>query len=146
MRLGSKWLWQAWHKLTCSDHSLTQRHDALGKPGARPSQSNTETHMSKLFSHWGNEKPSWLAMVEGCWLHCTPLCALGSLAELCPKPSWLVGILAAQGCKRDTREGRISWWTWLLLRTNHRKLSLQCQRNRLEKPLWNYGQSVLEMK
>lgn len=122
--------------LQWSQPFLTQGHDALRKPGARPSQRNTKIHTSKLFSHSGNEKPSWLAVVEGCWEHCMLLCALCSLAELCPKPSWLAGILAAQGCKRDAREGGISWQTWLLLSTNHRKLSLLCQRNRLEEPLW----------
>lgn len=63
--------------LQWSQPFLTQRHDALRKPGARPSQSNTEIHMSKLFSHSGNEKPSGLVTAEGCWL---PLhAALGSL-------------------------------------------------------------------
>lgn len=65
----------------------------------------------------------------------TPRSALWSLVELCPKPRWLVGIPAVQGCEGDMHKGGISWWPWFSERANHRKWSLLCQKNRLDDPL-----------
>lgn len=102
---------------------------------ARLSQSSAEVHLYAQES-----KTSWLVTAEGCC--CTLLCALEfGWNMLQPQ-----GVLAVQGCKRDMHEAVMSWMGWLSLHANHSKLSLLCQKNRVEEPLWIKGQSALEMQ
>lgn len=127
IRLDRKRLWQAWHKLTfCSDHShslhkgmmLSENLEQYRLRVTLKSTCQNYFHTREMKNQVG------LSRWKDADCRCTPLWALCSRAELCPKPSWLLGIWTAQGCKRDTREGGISWRTLLLLRINHRKLFL----------------------